>query len=100
MSERPKIEERYEKGRDVVNFIVYRRTDGIGDDEVLQHKLLGVTETAHVTLHPDGTANLRVVRMKEPLVNAIQTNLAGYLPNPSLRVWQFIAKVRDKIAGH
>ena len=100
MNERPIIEETYKKGQDVVNFVVYRRSDGTGEDEVLQHKLLGVTETAHVTLHPDGTVNLRVERTKEYLVNAIHTDLAGYRPSPSLRVRQFIAKVKGKFAGH
>jgi hypothetical protein len=99
MNERPKIEETYKRGQDVINFVVYRRSGETGEDEVLQHKLLGVTETAHVTLHPDGTVNLRVERMKEHLVNAINTDLAGYSPSPSLRVKQFIAKVRGKIAG-
>jgi hypothetical protein len=61
--------------------------------------LLGVTETAHVTLHPDGTVNLTVEKNKEHLVNAIRTDLAGYRPGPSLRVKQFIAKVRPKITN-
>jgi hypothetical protein len=100
MDERPKIEETYKRGQDVINFVVYRRSGETGEDEVLQHKLLGTTETAHVTLHPDGTVNLRVTRMKEYLVKAIETDLAGYGPSPSLRVKQFIAKVKDEIAGH
>ncbi|MGA7342280.1 MAG: hypothetical protein WBE72_15485 [Terracidiphilus sp.] len=99
MNERPKIEETYKSGQDVINFVVYKRTDGAGDDEVLQHKLLGTTETAHVTLHPDGTVNLRVAKNKELLVNAIRTDLAGYRPSASLRVKQFIAKVKPKIAN-
>ncbi|MGO9340809.1 MAG: hypothetical protein ACLPY1_25335 [Terracidiphilus sp.] len=97
MNERPRIEETYKRGQEVINFVVYRRSGETGEDEVLQHKWFG--ETAHVTLHPDGTVNLRVERTKEHLVNAIQTDLVGYLPSPSLRVREFIAKVKDKIAG-
>lgn len=97
MNERPKIEELYRKGSDVINFVVYRRTDGAGDDEVLQHKLMGTIETAHITLHPNGQVNLRIERSKEYLVNAVRSDLAGYLPNPSARVRQFIAKVKAKI---
>ena len=99
MGERPKIEEIYKKAQDVVRFVVYRRTDGLGEDEVLQHKLFGITEMAHVTLHPDGTVNLHVERIKEFLVNAICTDLAGFRPSPSLRLKHFIAKVRPKIAN-
>jgi hypothetical protein len=99
MNEGPKIQEIYKSGQDVMRFVVYKRTNGPGDDEVLQHKLLGVTETAHVTLHPDGTVNLTVEKNKEHLVNAIRTDLAGYRPGPSLRVKQFIAKVRPKITN-
>lgn len=97
MNQGPKIQESYRKGRDVINFVVYRRTDGSGEDEVLQHKLLGKVETAHVTLHPDGQVNLRVEQTREYLANAVRNDLVGYVPRPSLRVRQFIAKVKDKI---
>jgi len=97
MSPRPKIEETYRKGQDAINYVVYERTDGAGDDEVLQHKLLGTVETAHITLHPNGEVNLRVVRSKDHVVNAVRSNLAGYVPSPSLRVKRFIARVRQKL---
>jgi hypothetical protein len=32
-------------------------------DRVLQQKLLGTTETAHITPHPDGTVRLRDERL-------------------------------------
>ena len=47
------MEEKYINGNDVIYFIVYKRTTGTGIDEVLQHKLFGSTETAHITLHPE-----------------------------------------------
>ncbi|MCU7928126.1 MAG: hypothetical protein KZQ97_17025 [Candidatus Thiodiazotropha sp. (ex Dulcina madagascariensis)] len=83
MNGRPIIEEQYKKGSDVVNYVVYKSTSGIGNDEVLQHKLLGTTETAHVTLHPDGTVNVRVNRTKTYLENAIRSNLVGFIPSLS-----------------
>lgn len=97
MNGRPKIEEQYIKGNDVINFVVYNSTTGAGEDEVLQHKILGTTETAHITLHPDGTVNFRVKRSKTALENAIRTHLSGYAPNISTRVKKFLAKVRAKI---
>lgn len=97
MNERPKIAETYTKLQDVINFVVYSRTDGAGDDEVLQHKLLGTVETAHITLHPNGEVNLRVEKSKEYVVHAVHNNLAGYRPAPSPRLMQFIAKVKPKI---
>ena len=100
MPEGPKIVETYKKGSDTVNFVVYGRTDGVGDDEVLQHKMLGAIETAHITLHPDGTVNLRLDRgPKEPVLEAARSDLAGYSPGASARVKQFLAKVKPKIAG-
>ncbi|MCU7919397.1 MAG: hypothetical protein KZQ99_02085 [Candidatus Thiodiazotropha sp. (ex Dulcina madagascariensis)] len=97
MNGRPIIEEQYKKGSDVINYVVYKSTSGIGNDEVLQHKLLGTTETAHVTLHPDGTVNVRVKRTKTYLENAIRSNLVGFVPSLSQNVKQFISKVRGKI---
>jgi len=43
MKDRPKLEEQYKnkKGNEVINFVVYNSTTGAGDDEVLQHKILG-----------------------------------------------------------
>jgi hypothetical protein len=99
MNERPKIEETYRQLQDIINFVVYRRTDGAGEDEVLQHKLHGLSETAHITLHPNGQVNLRIERTKEYLVKAVRNDLAGYLPSPSLRLRQFIAKVKARTAG-
>ena len=60
MNGRPSVEEKYTKGKDVVNYVIYASKSGLGNDEVMQHKLGGTTETADVTLHPDGTVNLRV----------------------------------------
>jgi hypothetical protein len=92
-----KRQERYTKGTDVVNFIVYERTTGLGDDQVLQHKLLGTTEMAHITLHPDGTVNLRAERDATYLMNVVRTNMEGFLPQPSPELQKFLRTVRDKI---
>ena len=54
MNGRPTIEEQYKKGNEVINYVVYKSKTGAGNDEVLQHKIMGTTETAHITLHPDG----------------------------------------------
>ena len=62
MNGRPIIEEKYTKDTDIINYVVYKSTTGQGNDEVLQHKLFDTTETAHITLHQDGTVNLRVKR--------------------------------------
>ena len=97
MNERPISEEQYIKGDDVINYVVYKSTTGVGNDEVLQHKLFGTTETAHVTLHPDGTVNLRVKRTKTYLAFAIKTGLADFKPEPSQEVKQFLSKVHSKI---
>jgi hypothetical protein len=91
------IEEQYQKGSDVINFVVYRRTTGAGEDEVLQHKIMGITETAHITLHPDGTVNFRVKRSKTYLADAVRNDLQGYTPAISERLKRFLAKVRTKI---
>ncbi len=97
MNGRPIIEEKYKKGDNVINYVVYKSTTGYGNDEVLQHKIMGTTETAHITLHPDGTVNFRVKLIKTYLVNAIKSNLLGFKPDLSQNVKQFIHKVRSKI---
>ena len=97
MSGRPISEEQYTKGNDVINYVVYKSTTGVGNDEVLQHKVMGTTETAHITLHPDGTINFRVKRTKIHLEKAIKNNLLGFKPQLSQNAKQFISKVRDKI---
>lgn len=97
MNGRPIIEEQYKKGSDVINYVVYKSTSGIGNDEVLQHKLFGTTETAHITLHPDGNVNVRLKRTKTYLENAIRSNFVGFTPSLSQNVKQFISKVHGKI---
>ena len=97
MNGRPKIEEQYKKGSDVLNYVVYNSATGAGDDEVLQHKVIGTTETAHITLHPDGSINFRIKRSKTALELAVRNGLAGYSPAPSAKVKQFLTKVRTKI---
>lgn len=97
MNGRPKIEEQYNKGQDVINFVVYTSTTGVGEDEVLQHKLLGMVETAHITLHPNGTVNFRVKRDKSYLENAVRSNLHGYTPPLSQRLKQFLVKIRPHL---
>lgn len=77
--------------------MVYKSKTGAGNDEVLQHKMMGKTETAHVTLHPDGTVNFRTKRTKKYLEDAIKTNLMGFVPHPSWKVRQFLSKVRNRI---
>lgn len=97
MSARPIVEEQYRNGTDVINYVVYKSTIGAGCDEVMQHKLMGTTETAHITLHPDGTVNFRIKRTKTHLEHAIKGSLTGYKPDLSQAAKQFITKVRDKI---
>ena len=97
MNERPLSEEHYSHVNDVINYVVYKSTTGLGNDEVLQHKLFGTTETAHVTLHPDGTVNLRIKRTDTYLKMAIRTNLIGFEPELSQNVKRFLSKVHDKI---
>jgi hypothetical protein len=97
MNKRPLIEEQYKKGADVINYVVYKSTTGAGNDEVLQHKLLGTNETPHVTLHPDGSVNFRIKRAKTFLENAIWTNLSGYSPAPSEGAKRLIQKLISKI---
>lgn len=97
MNERPLTEEQYTHVNDVINYVVYKSKTGPGNDEVLQHKLFGTTETAHVTLHPDGTVNLRIKRTDGYLRMAIQTNLIGFEPELSQDVKRFLSKVYNKI---
>ncbi len=97
MSGRPVNEEQYKKGTDIINYVVYKSTTGAGNDEVLQHKLFGTTETAHITLHPDGSVNFRVKRTKTYLNNAFKNNLAGFVPSISQAIKRFISKVRGEI---
>jgi hypothetical protein len=97
MNGRPKREEQYKRAADVINFVAYNSTTGAGEDEVLQHKIMGTTETAHITLHPDGTVNFRVARTRAALQLAVHNNLLGYTPAPSARLKQFLSRVRTKI---
>jgi hypothetical protein len=96
MTSKPSVSQTYRKGADTLNFVVYRSTTGAGEDEVLQHKILGVTESAHLTLHPDGTVNLRVSRNREPLVSAVRAGLAGWVPAPSERLKLFLVRIRAR----
>lgn len=89
--------EEYRKGNDLINYVVYDSTTVAGQDEVLQYKLLGKIEMAHITLHPDGTVNFRVERGRELLETAVRNNLAGFTPEISDRVKQFLNKVKPKI---
>ena len=97
MANKPKMQEQYTKGNDVINFVIYDSTTAAGEDEVLQHKIMGTSETAHITLHPDGTVNFRVVRNKTALETAVISGLTGYTPAPSFRLKQFLAKIAGKI---
>lgn len=55
MSGRLLTEEKYTKGAtSVINHVVYKSTTGMGNDEVLQHKLFDTMETVHLTLHSSG----------------------------------------------
>ena len=97
MNGRPIIEEQYVKGDDVINYVVYKSRTGAGNDEVLQHKINGITESAHITLHPDGKVNLRIKRTETYLKKAVKNNLLGYSPRISKNVKQFLSIVRSKI---
>jgi hypothetical protein len=97
METKPSVSEQYKKGKDVINYVVYRSTTGHGSDEVLQYKILGITETSHITLHPDGTVNFRIKRSKTELERAVHNGLSGFSPSPSENVKNFIIKVRGKI---
>jgi hypothetical protein len=97
MTSRPIVEEQYKMGNDVINYVLYKSTTGDGNDEVLQHKINGTTESAHITLHPDGSVNFRETRTRFYLETAVRNNLAGYKPEPSLNVIRFLLKVQKKI---
>ena len=97
MTGRPKIEEQYVHGKETINYVVYDSTTGTGEDEVLQHKWMGTAETAHITLHPDGTVNFRVKRSKVYLENAVRSNLHGFSPEISDRVRGFLSKISCEI---
>jgi len=97
MNGKPEVEEQYKRGDDVINYVVYPSKTGPGNDEVLQHKISGLTESAHITLHPDGTVNFRVKRIKLPLENAVRTGMQGYAPSLSDGVKKFLSKIRGKI---
>lgn len=97
MQFRPTIEEKYTKGNEEINYVVYPSKSGLGDDEVLQHKLFGSTETAHITIHPDGTINFREKRTKSYLQMAVRSKLAGYYPALSQRVRNFLMRVENKL---
>jgi len=97
MSEGTEIKERYEKGGDIVYYVVYKSKAGQGNDEVLQHKTVGLCETSHITLHPDGTKNFRVKLTRVPLESAIRSNFQGYSPPISVNVRQFLSKIRGTI---
>ncbi len=93
--------EKYTNGTNVIYYVIYKRSDekGLdkGLDEVLQHKITATSETAHVTLHPDGEVNFRIIRFKKYLEEAIKNNLKGYSPNISRNVRNFITRVSDKL---
>lgn len=91
--------ETYRKGaQEVLNFSHYTRSHATNSDQVLQHKLAGI-ETAHITLHPDGTVNFRVKRqgMEYYLKQAVANNLQGYTPYPSTALRLFLQKVKGRI---
>ena len=94
MSEQLPLREVHRKGEDVVFQVGYRRSTGEGVDEVLQHKLRGVRETAHVTLHPDGNVNVTrtVGETGWQLGEAVLEGLPGYTPGPSRHVRALIAR--------
>ncbi|HEY8925819.1 MAG TPA: hypothetical protein VIU64_15635 [Polyangia bacterium] len=97
MASRPFIEEKYQGvAGNTFNFVVYVRPDGLGEDEVLQHKLHGV-ELAHITLHPGGVVNVRATRDAQPLRTAVLAGMAGCAPAPSARLQAFFVKVRPKL---
>ena len=88
--------EKYEKGTEVIFYVVYESTTLSGNDEVLQHKIMG-TETAHITLHANGTVNFTAEKSKIALTAAVKDGLKGFTPSASQKVKQFISKVRGKI---
>lgn len=100
MSPRPLRIRQFRKGTEIINYVVYARTTGAGYDQVLQHKVAnGTSETAHVTLHPDGKVNFDITRNKKYLEEAIANNLQGYIPSIPHEVREFLSLVREKICG-
>jgi hypothetical protein len=97
MQKRPIIEEKYSKGSEEINYVVYESSSGLGNDEVLQHKLFGSAETAHITVHPDGSVNLREKRTRTYLVLAVRNRMSGYTPAISNNVKAFLLKVENKV---
>ena len=97
MNYRPLKEEKYTKGTEEINYVVYESNSGLGNDEVLQHKLFGTTETAHITIHPDGSINFREKRTRTYLELAVRNKMAGYNPTLSRDVIEFLVKVQNKI---
>jgi hypothetical protein len=96
MSGAPRLAEQYAKDPDFLNFVVYASTTAAGEDEVLQHKKYGA-EMAHITLHPDGTVNVRQTRSADALKQFVQSGLAGFTPAPSERLRKFLQRVQHKI---
>lgn len=96
---RPLLTEKYQKGNDVINYVVYESTTLAGKDEVLQHKLFGTTETAHITLHPNGVAYFRPARpeLSSHLKMAVKNQMAGYSPPPSDAVKAFLRKANSQL---
>ena len=99
MITRPILDETYTKGtgrdRETIQYVVYRSTKMAGEDHVLKHELVG-TQTTHVTLHPTGQVNFRIILpgLKPYLKTAAKNNLAGFAPPASDALKAFIAKVR------
>jgi hypothetical protein len=96
MGFRPLIEEKYKTGSEEINYVVYQSRSGLGKDEVLQHKFHG-TETAHITIHPDGTINFREKRSRTYLHAAVKSMMAEFTPRISPEVRSFIERVEGRI---
>ena len=92
------VVEKYTRGSNLLNYVVYGSTSVAGNDEVLQHKLHD-TEMAHITLHPNGTVNFHETRLGigRYLRDFVMSNLVGFSPQPSSRLKQFLSKVRNRI---
>ena len=92
------VVEKYTRGSNLLNYVVYGSTSVAGNDEVLQHKLHG-TEMANITLHPNGTVNFHGTRLGTGryLRDFMMSNLVGFSPQLSSRFKQFLAKVKSRI---
>ena len=91
------VEERYIWGTEhLLIYVVYASTTAAGNDEVLQHKLMGA-EMAHITLHPNGVVNFRVKRNRNFLERFVGSDLAGFIPAPSERLKTFLARVKTRL---